>query len=93
MAKMIQVISTRMCCQLEDLIDSISPGDPTAKGLSSVKSLYPTRMWCKYCGTEHEYYRFTDAAGSGDWNYRPVDKSKKQVHDGPNGTPSRRGKR
>lgn len=72
MPKEINVIVTRLCCQLEDLIDSISPGDPTAKGLSSINSLYPTRMWCKYCGAEHEYIRFTDAAGSTDWTYRPV---------------------
>lgn len=29
---------------------------------------------CIYCFSVHKYYRFTDAAGSRDWNYKKVDK-------------------
>jgi hypothetical protein len=63
--KRITVCVTRLCCQFEDLVPA-----------SGAKFMRGKRAWtmmrCKHCDTLHEFYKFTDAAGSTDWNYRPI---------------------
>jgi hypothetical protein len=72
MAKeIVEVIKkSRMCCQLEDLI--LKHGVTLNSMRLYTRKDYPPFMWCKHCGQKHEYYRYTDAAGSTDWDYRPV---------------------
>jgi hypothetical protein len=64
MAKRITETSTRWCCEFNDFM-------PVNGQKLNYKRVYD-RVYCKHCGAEHEFYTFMDAAGSTDWNYRPV---------------------
>lgn len=48
--------TVRDCCQIVDL-------DPVTGTRHDFR--------CRHCGKAWERYRYTDAAGSGDWDYRP----------------------
>jgi hypothetical protein len=77
MSKTIRKVVTRQCCELEDLRDKDGKALSGPNG-TPLLCMCPDRMWCKHCGQEHAYHRFTDAAGSTDWNYRPVQRKKRK---------------
>jgi hypothetical protein len=64
----IAVTTYRECCELEDLRTKDGKSLRTVNRHKDDSQL----MWCMHCGKEHEYYRYTDAAGSADWDYRPT---------------------
>lgn len=47
------------------------PSSEPAPGFRPRDNVYD-KVKRKHCGQKYEYYRFTDAAGSVDWNYREV---------------------
>lgn len=63
----------RECCQLQDLVD----GKGKTLSQFGLSQRYPDRMTCRHCKAEHEYYCYTDAAGSTDWDYRKAKKNTK----------------
>jgi len=69
MKKIIEYIE-RYCCQFKDLRPVCDSKVLFRSGLSNVYDL----LQCKHCGQLHEYHRFMDAAGSMDWDYRPIKK-------------------
>jgi hypothetical protein len=67
MAKKITECKERYCCLPQDLqILELKK----AVGLNRFQ-LEKLDRFCKHCGQEFEYYRYMDAAGSMDWDYRP----------------------
>lgn len=58
-------LTGRECCEMQDLIPH--PEDPPP----FPRYVNHRFLYCKYCGQRHEFYQFTDAAGSTDSNYRP----------------------
>ena len=65
----------RWCCQNDDLEPIKEKGRLHGKSHRLVPWPF---MKCRHCGQLYEYYRFMDAAGSTDWDYRPVIKPKCQ---------------
>jgi hypothetical protein len=57
----------RECCQREDL--KPYPGQPSSNQRYWGAQKY---VFCKHCGRAHEAVSSTDAAGSRDWEYRPL---------------------
>lgn len=66
MTKKIVESIERNCCQYRDLRPVC---DSKVLFRSGLKNVYDI-MQCKYCGDIHKYYRYMDAAGSMDWEYR-----------------------
>lgn len=62
MPKKIVVRTERWCCEPEDL-------KPKIGAKLNYKHCYD-EVFCVHCGQRFEFYTFTDAAGSTDWNYR-----------------------
>lgn len=76
MSKRITESTERWCCAPQDLIVC-----PDSKPVVPVANPYWRRygydkLMCKHCGQIHVHYDFTDAAGSSDWGYRPIEDSK-----------------
>jgi hypothetical protein len=74
MSKKIKVVTERWCCAFEDLVPIPKLSQPIGRG----RGIY-NLVRCKHCWTVHEYYQFTDAAGSTDWNYRVPQRPKVKV--------------
>lgn len=55
---------TRECCEPDDL-------QPVADS-PLVRGGNPELMFCRHCGRQYRLVDFTDAAGSTDWEYRPI---------------------
>lgn len=64
--KKITECNERWCCAPEDL-------KPKRGAKMNYKRAYD-EVFCRHCGTRWEFYMFTDAAGSTDWNYREAKK-------------------
>ncbi len=69
----------RDCCQYKDLRPLNGMVNNTANRMMNGRN--KEFMFCVHCGRHHEYTRYMDAAGSSEWEYRPMkwpweDKSK-----------------
>lgn len=64
----IKVTEERECCQRNDL--KPVHGAPKTQGMRDVDV-----MFCIHCGRRHQLESFMDAAGSRDYEYRPVRES------------------
>lgn len=65
----IRETTTRECCQPKDLkvlAGILSTGNRLMGGMDK------EFKFCVHCGRHYEYYRYRDAAGASDWEYRPM---------------------
>lgn len=56
----------RLCCSAADL----KPVEGSPK-----RGRDPEYKFCIHCGRRHSVHTFMDAAGSSDWEYRPVNET------------------
>ena len=67
MSRMVTEIRERRCCQEQDM-RPVCDSTRVARERATVWDL----VQCRHCGQLHRYRSFLDAAGSHDWEYRPI---------------------
>lgn len=69
----IREVIERECCQHNDLVPLLGTYEDVVTERTTYYPEECPHKICIHCGAIWEYYRYTDAAGSMDWNYRKIE--------------------